>query len=236
MTVVRALASGWNSSHRRRVFERIWQNNNWDSHESRSGPGSELARTQPFRLALEDFLEKVEARTLLDAPCGDFNWMRHVQLPAGCAYVGVDIVEPMISRLQTQFASEAVKFQHGDIVCAPPPPADVWLCRESLFHFTLRDAGRVLSAWRASRIPWFLATTSPDVERNSDIRSGSFRPMNLERRPFNLGTPVLRLPDGTRGDPGKVVGVWVHPDMSVRHPWSGTASSKPTRSGGRQGL
>lgn len=232
---LRQVVSRFSSSHRRRIFERIWRNNSWNSRESLSGPGSELTRTISFRQALEGFLQTIEPRVLLDAPCGDFNWMSRVQLPPDCAYIGVDIVEPMIRRLQAQFGSDRIAFRHGDIVCDPAPAADVWLCRESLFHFTLREAARVLETWKASRIPWFLATTSPDTARNVDIRSGSFRSLNLELEPFNLGAPVLRLPDGCREDPGKVVGVWVHPEMAVTHAWSETASLTPVEIAGRQG-
>ena len=197
-------------SHRRRVFERIWRANTWGSRESRSGPGSELVRTERFRAAPAAFLEKVRPGVLLDAPCGDYNWMRHVPLPEGCRYVGIDIVGPMVRDLDARWGSPTVSFVHGDILSDPLPPADVWLCRESLFHMPLADAARVLERWRLSGIPWFLATTSPDVPANHDVETGGWRPLNLELEPFCLGEPMARLPDGSRSAPGKVVGVWRH--------------------------
>src|SRR4051812_27850000 len=62
------------------VFSDIYRNNSWGDAESVSGRGSTLARTEVIRRSLPGLLESVGARSLLDAPCGDFNWMRHVEL------------------------------------------------------------------------------------------------------------------------------------------------------------
>lgn len=190
------------------IFERIWAENHWGSLESRSGLGSEVERTAPFRASLEAFLAQIGPGLLYDAPCGDFNWMRHVAFPAGMTYVGADIVAPMIMKLQREFGSATRRFQVADIVIDPPPPADVWLCRESLFHLSLDDCRAVIANWRASTIPYFLATSTPTVTQNTDIRAGDWRPLNMELADFDLGPPVARFSDGSPRDLGKIIGVW----------------------------
>jgi hypothetical protein len=195
-------------ARRRAVFERIWAENLWGSAETRSGPGSELARTAGFRQALEGFLTDEQARFLYDAPCGDYQWMKHVNLPPGCRYLGVDIVRPLIDQLRRDHGSERVQFRAGDIVREAPPLADVWLCRESLFHLPLSSALAVVENWRASGVTWFLASTSPSVAHNHDARVGGFRPLNLEIPPFRLGAPTRLLQDAAAADPTKCVGAW----------------------------
>jgi hypothetical protein len=192
------------------VFEDIWTRNLWGSEESRSGLGSEVVRTASFRSAFEAFLVEVGAGRLYDAPCGDFNWMRHVALPQGLAYVGADIVAPMIASLQAQYGGPDRAFLVADIVTDPPPQADVWLCRESLFHLGLAEIRAVIVQWRASGIPYFLATTTPTVTQNADIQAGGWRPLNMALADFDLGAPWAAIPDGSPRDPAKVVGVWRH--------------------------
>lgn len=196
------------SSRRSAIFTQIWQGDLWQGADSRSGPGSGVLRTAPFRAALEALLQREQPRMIYDAPCGDFVWMRHVQLPAVTRYLGADIVAPMIADNERRHGAHNRTFRVADIVAELPPPADVWLCRESLFHLPLADAQTVIAHWRASTIPLFLATTSPTVAENRDIETGGWRPLNLERAPFELGPVSEYLPDGAPADPGKCVGVW----------------------------
>lgn len=190
------------------IFEAIWTRNLWGSPESRSGPGSEIERTAPFRASLASFLTQVGARSLYDAPCGDYNWMRQVALPEGLTYVGADIVTPMIAELERDHGSDTRRFVVADIVTDPPPPADVWLCRESLFHLGLDDVRQVIAHWRASSIPYLMATSTPSVTHNTDIRAGDWRALNMELDDFDLGPPIARIPDGSPRDVHKVIGVW----------------------------
>lgn len=196
------------SDRRGAIFTEIWRKDLWQGAESRSGPGSGVARTAPLRSALEALLEREQPRLIYDAPCGDFVWMQHVRLPAAAHYIGADIVAPMIAELQQRYGAPNRTFSVADIVATPPPKADIWLCRESLFHMPLVDAQTVIAHWRASSIPLFLATTSPTVTENHDISTGGWRPLNLERAPFDLGPASEYLPDGAPADPHKCIGVW----------------------------
>ena len=196
------------SNRRSAVFTDIWRRDLWQGSESRSGPGSGVARTAPLRAKLEKLLEREQPRVFYDAPCGDFMWMQHVRMPERTHYVGADIVAPMIADVDNHFGAPNRVFRVADIVAAPPPQADIWLCRESLFHLPLEDALAVVSHWRASTIPLFLATTSPTVTHNADVATGGWRPLNLERPPFNLGPAAEYLPDAAPTDPHKCIGVW----------------------------
>jgi hypothetical protein len=191
-----------------RVFSEIWRNNLWGDRETRSGPGSTVVRTEGFRRALEGFLQQVNPGVLYDAPCGDFNWMRLVRLPPQTGYIGADVVPELIALLERNHASDHRRFLLRDVVFDAPPDADVWLCRESLFHLSLAEIGMVIDQWRESSISYFLATTSTAITTNTDIATGGWRPINMEIDPFTLGPPQLYLPDAAPSDPSKVVGVW----------------------------
>lgn len=191
-----------------RAFSDIWRENAWGDPETRSGPGSTTVRTAAFRGALESFLEKTKPRVFYDAPCGDFNWMRLVRLPPAVRYVGADVVVDMIAQLQSDHGRLDRTFLVRDIVFDPPPEADVWLCRESLFHLPLAEIEMVLDRWRASSIAYFLATTSPSMVCNQDVPVGAWRSINMEIVPFDLGPAQAYLPDAAPTDPAKVVGVW----------------------------
>src|SRR5215212_9991686 len=62
------------------VFDQIVAENYWRDPESLSGAGSNLRQTETLRRELPGLLSKLSIRSLLDAPCGDFHWMQHVDL------------------------------------------------------------------------------------------------------------------------------------------------------------
>jgi len=55
----------------RSIFERIYETNSWGDAESRSGPGSTVARAATLRTALAGLFSRFSVKTLLDAPCGE---------------------------------------------------------------------------------------------------------------------------------------------------------------------
>src|SRR5690242_11698377 len=74
-----------------RRFTEIYQQNGFGGRESVSGPGSDLSQTAAVREALPALLKEIGARTLLDAPCGDYFWMKEARLDLE-RYIGADIV------------------------------------------------------------------------------------------------------------------------------------------------
>lgn len=58
------------------VFTDIYRTNRWGSDETRSGPGSELLRMKRVIAQLGELNRDLGVSSVLDAPCGDFNWMQ----------------------------------------------------------------------------------------------------------------------------------------------------------------
>lgn len=169
-------------------FARIYQTNLWFDAESRSGAGSSLDSTAQLRASLPPLLRSLNARSLLDVPCGDFNWMSHVDL-SGIDYIGGDIVEPMVEANRGRYESPARKFMRVDLTSGPLPAADVILCRDCLVHFSYANIIAAFRTMRASGAKYLLTTTFLNRQVNKDIVDGDWRPLNLEKSPFELPAP-----------------------------------------------
>ncbi len=178
------------------VFTWIYRHNAFGSAESVSGPGSELAATVVLRTELAELLAELGARSLLDAPCGDFNWMKESRLDLD-RYIGVDVVAHLIARNQRLYGSEVRTFLHRDITCDPLPRVDVILARDCLAHLPLADCQAAVRNFKQSGSPWLLASTYADCPENQDIIMGSWRRLNLQKPPFDFPPPhrVIDDPD-----------------------------------------
>lgn len=197
---------------RNEVFSRFYRENAWDDPESRSGFGSRMEETRALRSALPDLLRELGVQTLLDAPCGDLNWMRHVELGA-VDYLGADIVPELIAENTRRFGNPAppggtrYRFQVLDLVTAPVPKADLVLCRDCLVHLSLKDAAQALRNIAASGSRYLLTTTFASPDPNTDIIIG-WRRLNLQLPPFSLPEPLRLIDEGSSEQPEKQLGLW----------------------------
>jgi SAM-dependent methyltransferase len=189
-------------------FEAIYRNAAWrppGSSGSLSGIGSEIENTASIRAQLPRILESLRTHRLLDVGCGDFTWMKELDLP--CDYIGVDIVASVIETNRALYESPARKFYLLDATVDPLPDADTVICREMLFHLSFDDVSRFLANIKKSRAKYLIATNDTSTEMNSDIISGDFRLLNLLRRPFSFPPPMMSIDDDAI-DPGRMLSVW----------------------------
>jgi len=186
-------------THRRHIFERIYDRNLWGDPESASGGGSGTAATDAIRRDLPMLFERYGIRSLLDAPCGDFHWMKHVSGSLE-RYTGVDIVRDLVERNERLYGTDRVRFACADIVADPLPAADAVLCRDCFIHLPTRLIRAALANFRASGIRYLLLTNDHDVESYHDIPIGSFRRVNFERPPFSFPPPLHVVNESRNGD------------------------------------
>lgn len=173
-------------------FARIYSTNLWSDPETRSGTGSSLDSTRVVRRELPRVLKQLGARVLLDAPCGDFSWMQHVDL-SGVEYIGGDIVPSIVAQDQKLHANEWRRFIELDLTGDELPDADVLLSRDCLVHLSYANIGAVLANIARSNIRYLLMTSFPGRGDNKDIIDGDWRPLDFEAPPFLFPTPVLTL-------------------------------------------
>jgi hypothetical protein len=200
-------------SHRRaRVFSRIFESNEWLSGESVSGPGSTLEYTENIRKELPAILRNLQIKTMLDAPCGDYNWARHLDR-GSIHYIGADIVPALIKR-NNRFANKTTSFRVLDIVRQPLPEVDLWLCRDCLFHLPNAEISRALLNFKKSKIKYLLTTSHSELVPVKDINIGGFRLLNLEMPPFRFPKPRISINDAIVGYPPRILGLWHREDLA----------------------
>jgi len=208
-----------NATHNaREVFSDIYRRRAWGDCESVSGPGSGVIRTSAFRDQLPRLLEELGVRTLLDAGCGDFNWLKEVSMDLE-SYIGVDVVEEIVSDLKRTYASEHRRFLNLDIISDKLPQVDLILCRDCLVHLSFSQIFAALGNFKRSNSKYLLTTTFTRFVDNADIVMGEWRPINLQEPPFSLPSP-LRLIDEkhreSRGDySDKHLGLWELKDIKL---------------------
>jgi hypothetical protein len=196
------------------IFNDIYQNRLWDVEErqtSVSGIGSTLAQTGEIIRQLPLIIKQSGVRSLLDVPCGDFFWMRQVDLD-GVHYTGADIVAGLVKTNQEQFANENRSFLQLDLIKDIPPRHDLVFCRDCLVHLSFEHIFAALRNIAASGATWLMTTTFTRHDDNQDIPTGGWRPLNFEKAPFHFPPPVLMLDekctemDGAFND--KSLGLW----------------------------
>lgn len=195
------------------IFTNIYQGNKWKNPESLSGSGSTLAETEQIRLVLPGLLAELRCRSMLDVPCGDFNWMRFVSLEVD--YIGGDIVADLVTVNQARYGNERRRFVRLDLLQDCLPAADLILCRDCLVHLSYHYIFQALTNIRASGATYLLTTTFENQARNVDTITPVWRAINLRLPPFSF-PPPLRLIDECARQPlsrGKHLGLWRVADL-----------------------
>jgi len=173
-------------------FARIYATNLWSDPETRSGVGSSLDSTRTLRAELRTALRQLEARVLLDVPCGDFTWMEHVDL-TGIEYIGGDIVPSIVEGNQRLYATESRRFVELDLTRDTLPDADVLLCRDCLVHLSYENIRAALANIARSNIRCVLMTSFPGRADNYDVVDGDWRPLDFQAPPFSFSEPRLTI-------------------------------------------
>lgn len=189
-------------------FTHIFHANKWRDADSRSGAGSSLKATVQVRQGLTQLFDDLGAQTVLDAPCGDFNWMQHVIADKPVNYIGSDIVKPLIDSNQSHYGDSNTRFTHADITTDTLPNADLWVCRDCLIHLSFDDIQRVVENCCRSSVRYWLTTTHQNIRENIDIPTGHCRMINLERAPFNFPPPLRYIDEDDAENTGKRLALW----------------------------
>jgi hypothetical protein len=187
------------------IFSDIYEKNLWRDAESKSGRGSTLERTTVIRQELPALLRELNVKSLLDAPCGDFNWMSQIDL-GPVMYIGADVVPSLIRRNQRLYGDDSKTFLTLDITRDVMPDADVILCRDCFIHFSFRDIRVALANFMQSSASYLFATTHTEVREHRDIPTGQGRNVNLLLPPFNFPEPLMAVVEDSEST--KCLGVW----------------------------
>jgi hypothetical protein len=175
--------------------------------ETADGPGATLALTDKLRGWLPELIHRHQITTMLDAACGDWSWLRLVDL-GGVEYTGWDVDPGRIETCRQRVFDEARR-RHG---CGPAPKFeavnlltvdhidyyDLVLCRDFLMHVTNDHITAVLDKIIAGGTPLLLATTFLGADnaarawRPEEATWPGYmeQPVDLTAEPFNLPQPI----------------------------------------------
>ena len=183
----------------KKKFELIYKNNFWSSKESVSGLGSEYKNTINIRKEIIILIKKYNIKSILDAPCGDFNWIKSI-LNKNLKYIGGDIVKNLIDKNNNNYKNENINFIPLDITTDKLPKADLMICRDCLIHLSFKNINLFFKNFINSDIKFLLLTSYKlkDYKQkitNLDITDGEFREIDLSEHPFSLTKPIFEILD-----------------------------------------
>jgi len=156
------------------------------------GVGSTIKTTIVIREFLERVIVEHNIKSISDAACGDYSWMKLVN-KYGASYVGYDINDEMLKNLNY----ENVKFECIDITKSILPKTDLIICRDCLFHLTTENGVKAIDNFKHSGSKYLMSTTY-DINDNVEIdfnfsKKYGFRKVNLKIDPYKLGEPIDRV-------------------------------------------
>jgi|TARA_B110000483_G_C18084831_1_gene499556 2-polyprenyl-3-methyl-5-hydroxy-6-metoxy-1,4-benzoquinol methylase len=205
-----SLYSNIKNKQSRDKFNFIYKSNYWKSNieGSRSGRGSDLDSTLEIRRDLKEFISEYDIKSILDIPCGDFYWMRSINLEK-INYYGADIVEELIESNKKNFNKQNIKFDVKDIVNDDLPTVDLIFSRDCYVHLSDKEITQSLQNVINSKSKFFATTIFLE---NFDNKTSNFadnwRPLNITKHPFNVKDPEIILNDSNLSQSNKRIGIW----------------------------
>lgn len=180
------------------IFSSIYDNYGFGGEESRSGPGSTLHETEKIREKIKNLVKYKDIKSVVDVPCGDFNWMKEI-VDSFETYHGGDIVQKCIDENIKNYSTDKINFSVIDLLNDNIPSCDLLIVRDVIGHYPIEDGKKIIDNILRSNCKYLLSTSwynvidsdyhKKHVNRGADY--GRFYPVNLMSSPFNLPEPEL---------------------------------------------
>lgn len=195
------------------IFTDFYKKIHWKNSESVSGIGSTLKQTEILRKKLPILIASFKIDSILDLPCGDFNWMKECNLGIK-KYIGGDIVNELIEVNNMQYKSNIVSFNTLNLISDKLPEADLLFCRDCLVHLSFTNIKEIFDNIKKQKNKYVMITTFPNLNTNVDIVTGRWRPLNFEKAPFNMPQAIDTIEeDDVSGELKKCMGIWKREDI-----------------------
>jgi SAM-dependent methyltransferase len=183
------------------VFTDIYERGEWGIDENRkgnSGTGSDPYNARPYISFLKNYLEDHAIQSVVDLGCGD--WRIGQQINWGnIKYIGVDVVESVISENVKRFSSTTVSFVKADGTEYALPKADLLICKDVLQHLPFKDIMNIIKQFGKYKHCIIVNDVDPVklTCKNEDIPRGHHRHLDLTEPPFSLnGKKILTYVSG----------------------------------------
>ena len=193
MTKVKSNKKLWPT---KKAMEQVYELNLWGGGKADfySGEGSHKESiVEPYINVISDFLKSFETPLdVVDLGCGDFNIGNRLYGLTN-KYIGLDIVEDLISRNKLEFKANNLDFDCLNLATDELPAGDCAIIRQVLQHLSNNEVFEVvkrLSAYRyvilTEHIPSGTFKANLDIVSGQGIRLKYKSGLSLLEPPFNF--------------------------------------------------
>lgn len=160
--------------------------------ETYSGPGSLLENTDLLIENLNKFIREFNIKSIIDAPCGDFNYMSKVNLD-NINYLGLDVSKNAINRCNAKNQKSNISVRVSDATNESLPYADLILIKDLFLHLSFEHIKKILDNVKSSGCKYFATSRySHGNEINKDKSSSlTARSIEITTEPFNFNYPII---------------------------------------------
>lgn len=188
----------------KKAFQKIYETRYWNtpnnSGESLSGEGSIIKNTILIREAITSILSEFNIKTMLDASCGDWNWMKEIScfLPD---YIGLDVV-PYVIEKNKKYTKKNIRFINEASLSflkkTQKKEFDLILIRHTLEHLpTNYNIDLLNEVKRCSKYALITSMLQETPTTNKTEIFGGYAPINLLKTPYVevLEKPLRQIDD-----------------------------------------
>ena len=126
------------------VFDKIYLNDMWGNG---SGGGSLPDAAKPYINFLQKFFSKYCIHSVVDMGCGDWQFSKFIDW-SGISYLGIDVVENVISKDITEYQSQNISFKCINVLengFTEIPNSDLVIIKDVFQHLSNRNVIRMIN-------------------------------------------------------------------------------------------
>ncbi len=159
--------------------------------ETYSGPGSLLKNTDNLIKHFPEFIKKYSIKSIIDIPCGDFNYMKEINLD-NIEYTGYDISINAIKRC-LKFKKNNINFSVLDATVEQLKYADLIICKDLLLHLSFDHINLILDNIVKSNCKYFAVSryNNGNVINVDQISGLHNRCIEITKEPFNFKYDII---------------------------------------------
>ena len=163
----------------------FYEENLRGSEEYISGGGPAIDQTRGLIEPLLNLFKKLEIRSMLDLPFGNFNWVKNLLIDEK-TYLSRDIINDTAVENNNKYQSDNVSFSQIDLLKDSLPAVDAIFCRDCLVHISYDDINQAIKNIAKTNAKYLITTKFVKRQNNTDIVLGNWRPLNLLTKLFNF--------------------------------------------------